>query len=230
MRNEQLLSETAVNSPARLRSRWAQLLQTAAAILTRAIRPAGINQNITGPLQVAGDLVAKNPWQRAANDAVDHVQVRVAHPSRKNSQNPLGALGLKILPLLQHQWLTRGMQHRRAHEGSNYPCRCQMASHWKPLRENMPPSRPVTAAGNCARRGPCRASHTPGCRSARPGPKIYETRLGDARLVKRAPDDPSGWVCGDRQMLHDLCCRDDATMTDLEPWFPWSELDLRPPH
>jgi hypothetical protein len=121
MRNEQLLSETAVNSPARLRSRWAQLLQTAAAILTRAIRPAGINQNITGPLQVAGDLVAKNPWQRAANGAVDHVQVRVAHPSRKNPQNPLGALGLKILPLLRHQWLTRGMQHRRAHEGSNYP-------------------------------------------------------------------------------------------------------------
>ncbi len=131
MRNEQLLSETAVNSPARLRSRWAQLLQAPAAILTRAIRPAGINQNITGPLQVAGDLVAKNPWQRAANGAVDHVQVRVAHPSRKNSQNPLGALGLKILPLLQHQWLTRGMQHRRAHEGSNYPRRCQMASHWK---------------------------------------------------------------------------------------------------
>lgn len=131
MRNEQLLSETAVNSPARLRSRWAQLLQTAAAILTRAIRPAGINQNITGPLQVAGDLVAKNPWQRAANGAVDHVQVRVAHPSRKNSQNPLGALGLKILPLLRHQWLTRGMQHRRAREGSNYPRRCQMASHWK---------------------------------------------------------------------------------------------------
>src|SRR6266536_2012694 len=56
---------------------------------------------------------------------------RRQHPSRKNSQNPLGALGLKILPLLQHQWLTRGMQHRRAHEGSNYPRRCQMASHWK---------------------------------------------------------------------------------------------------
>ncbi len=30
MRNEQLLSETAVNSPARLRSRWAQLLQAPA--------------------------------------------------------------------------------------------------------------------------------------------------------------------------------------------------------
>jgi hypothetical protein len=75
-----------------------------------------------------------------------------------------------------------------------------------------------------------------GCRGwDQPGPVRSSTRhdpscLGDARLVKRAPDDRSGWVCGDRQMLHDLRCRDDATMTDLEPWFPWSELDLRPPH
>ncbi len=75
MRNQQLFGETAINGPARLRRRRAQLLYAAPTITARAVRPAGINQNVTGSLQVTSDLMAKDPGQRAADDAIDHVQV-----------------------------------------------------------------------------------------------------------------------------------------------------------
>ncbi len=131
MRNKQLLGETAVNSPARLRCRRAQLLHTTPAIVTRAIRPAGIDQDVTDALEVASDLVAKNPWQRAADGAIGHVQVRVAHASRKNPQNPLGPHGLKIRPLFKHEGPAGGVQHSREHEGSNYPALLPRGQRWK---------------------------------------------------------------------------------------------------
>ena len=132
MRNKQLFSKPAVHSPARLRRRRAQLLQPAPAISARAIRPAGVNQDVTDSLQVARDLVAKDPWQRAADNAIDHVQVRVAHPSPNDPHNPLRPHRLKIVPLLKHQGLTGRMQHRRAHEGSNYPHCRRVASQRRP--------------------------------------------------------------------------------------------------
>jgi len=113
--DQHLLGETAVNSPARFRCRWAQLLQATPTVLTRAVRPAGINQNVAGPLKVASDLVPKHPRQRPADGAINHLQVRVAHSRRKDPDNPLGARRLKTLPILEHKRLTRRMQNGCAH-------------------------------------------------------------------------------------------------------------------
>jgi hypothetical protein len=68
-----------------------------------------------------GDLVAKNPRQRPADVAVDHVQVRMTHPRPKHPHNPLGTHRLQIPPILKHQRLTRRTQHSRAHERPTYP-------------------------------------------------------------------------------------------------------------
>ena len=45
----------------------------------------------------------------------------MTYPSRQDPHNPLGACGLKILPILEYQWLTGRMQHSCPHEGLHRP-------------------------------------------------------------------------------------------------------------
>jgi hypothetical protein len=65
--------------------------------------------------------MAEDPRQRAADGAVDHAQVGVAHPRRKHPHNLLSAVRRKILPIFEHQGLTGRMQPSGPHEDSTYP-------------------------------------------------------------------------------------------------------------
>jgi hypothetical protein len=61
----------------------------------------------------------------------------MAHASRKDTDNPLATFGSKIRPFLEHESLTWGVQHSRAHEDSNYPLAAAAKATSPPARHTL---------------------------------------------------------------------------------------------